>query len=211
MNHQSKFIVKSEIVNRAPFYLPASFMNYNNEEFPEDISILIQKCEETIVNINLRFATLDCLVVKDLYIENTSNRCNDFLNKLQVTCNTKLNEKVKRKNELQGLYVFGEMNEDGKITPIYVGISRTIFRRLRQHVWGKNHNETSFSYLKAKHFKEYKGERKDLPYELLNVEKEKIKNYRLFIIPEINHFDMYFMEVYIAGRLKTYWNSFKTH
>lgn len=190
-------------------------MNYKEEEeekFPENMNQLIQKCEHTILEINERFASQNCLIVKDLYIGNTNNRCNDFLEKLQVTCNSKLNKKVKNKNEVQGLYVFGEFNKEyGKIIPIYIGISRTIIRRLRQHVWGKNHNEATFAYLKAKTRLGHNKGRLDLSLKELESEQGEIKNYHLMVIPEENHYDMYFMEVYIAGRLKTKWNSFKTH
>lgn len=186
-------------------------LNYNQETFPESIDQLIVKCEETIVFINEYFANPNCLVVKDLYKENTSERNIDFLEKLAISCNAKLHKKVKSQNELQGLYVFGELNEDGKINPVYVGISRTVFRRLYQHTWGTKHNETSLSYLKAKHFNNFVGKRADLPLELLKIQQEKIKNYRLVVIPETNHYDLYFMEVYISGRLKTKWNSYKTH
>ena len=75
----------------------------------------------------------------------------------------------------------------------------------------KAHNETSYSYLKANHFTNYKGNRKELPSADLYLQQEKIKNYRLIVIPEPNDYDLYFMEVYIAGKLKTKWNSFKTH
>ena len=184
-------------------------MNYKKEEFPVDINKLIQKCEDTISILEDHFANKDCLIVNDLYIESTSNRCNDFLEKLQVTCNNKLHEKVKNENELQGLYVFGEFNkENGKIIPVYIGISRTIIRRLRQHVWGKNHNEATFAYLKARNNKKYNDDSK---HEFIKLEQEEIKKYHFMVIPEKNYYDMYFMEVYIAGKLKIYWNSFKTH
>ena len=186
-------------------------MNYNLEPFPTDITLLIQKCEIIILKIQERFSSPECLVVKDLYHSDKGHKQKDFIQKLQVVCNNKKDNKSKKDNEVKGLYVFGEANQNGIIEPIYIGISRTVFRRLYQHTWGTMHNETTFSYLKAKHFSGYNGLRKDLPNELLTKQQEKIKNYRLVVIPEINDYDMYFMEVYIAGRLKTKWNSFKTH
>lgn len=103
---------------------------------------------------------------------------------MQVIPNNKLNPKNKDNNELTGLYVFGELNEKGTIDPIYVGISRTVFRRLYQHTWGKKHNETSFSYLKAKQQTSHKGSRIELPLADLYFQQEKIKNYRLVVIAE---------------------------
>lgn len=184
-------------------------MNYNKENFPININELIQKCEKTIITINERFAKKDCLVIKDLYVENTSQRSIDFLDKLQVSINTDENDSVK--NEVKGLYIFGEQNEKGEIKPIYIGISRTVFRRLRQHVWGNKHNEATLAYLKAKKRIDHNKGRLELAPEKLKEEQEEIKKYHLIVIPETNYYDMYFMEVYIAGRLKTLWNSFKTH
>lgn len=186
-------------------------MNYNQEPFPVDINELIQKCEAVILKIEDRFLNPECLIVKDLYQPDKGHKQKDFIQKLQVTCNNKLNSKSENNNELKGLYVFGEVNDNGKVEPIYVGISRTVFRRLYQHTWGKMHNETSFSYLKAKHYTNHKGNRSQLPLADLYLQQEKIKNYRLIVIAEPNDYDLYFMEVYIAGKLKTKWNSFKTH
>lgn len=186
-------------------------MNYNQEPFPSDITELIHKCDIVIIKIQESFSSPECLIVKDLYKLDKSHKQKDFILKLQVNCNTKLNSKSKKFDEVKGLYVFGELNEIGHIVPIYVGISRTIFRRLYQHTWGKKHNETSFSYLKAKHFSQHTGKRIDLGEELLKEQQAKIKKYRLIVIPEMNDYDLYFMEVYIAGKLKTKWNSFKTH
>lgn len=186
-------------------------MNYNHEPFPSDITQLIQKCDAVILKIEESFSNPECIIVKDLYLLDKGHKQKDFIQKLQVVCNNKLNNKSKRLDEIKGLYVFGELNQDDIVEPIYVGISRTVLRRLYQHTWGKLHNETSFSYLKAKHFSKYDGIRKDLPGELLREQQEKIKNYYLIVIPEMNDYDLYFMEVYIAGKLKTKWNSFKTH
>ncbi len=186
-------------------------MNYNQEPFPEDINLLIQKCEAIILEIQEHFSSPECLIVKDLYKQDKGHKQKDFIQKLQVVCNNKLKKTSKKEDEVKGLYVFGELQENEKIKPIYVGISRTVFRRLYQHTWGKKHNETSFSYLKAKHFNNYNGKRADLPSKLLEKQQEKIKNYRIVVIPEINDYDLYFMEVYISGKLKTKWNSFKTH
>lgn len=186
-------------------------MNYNKEPFPADITLLIQKCNAVILKIQESFSSPECLIVKDLYKSDKGHKQKDFIQKLKVACNNSLNNNSKKENEVKGLYVFGELNKIGKVEAIYVGISRTVFRRLYQHTWGKKHNETSFSYLKAKHYSGYVGKREFLSIELLKEQQEKIKNYRLIVIPELNDYDLYFMEVYIAGKLKTKWNSFKTH
>lgn len=186
-------------------------MNYNEELFPVNIADLIEKCEKVISEIQTCFSNPDCLTVKELYHCDKGHKQKDFISKLRVTCNGKLGKNSKKLDEVKGLYVFGEHQENKVIAPIYVGISRTVFRRLYQHTWGTKHNETSFSYLKAKHFSGHTGLRNELPFELLKIQQEKIKNYCLIVIPVEHDYDLYFMEVYIAGRLKTKWNSFKTH
>ncbi|MFC6269614.1 hypothetical protein [Frigoriflavimonas asaccharolytica] len=78
-------------------------MNYK-EEFPADINILIQKCESTILEIEKRFLNSNCLIVKELYHSEKNKRQIDFLKKLQITCNNKLNSE--NKNELKGFNEF---------------------------------------------------------------------------------------------------------
>lgn len=46
------------------------------------------------------------------------------------------------RDDFKGLYVF---YEDDK--PIYVGISKNVLKRLRQHVKCEKQNESSFAYL----------------------------------------------------------------
>lgn len=186
-------------------------MNYRNEKFPENFELLIQKCEKTVSIVLERLNDINCILVKELYHENKGKKQINFLEKLNIECNTKLDKKYVNDNELQGLYIFGEVDNNKNVKPVYVGISRTVFRRLYQHTWGTKHNETSLSYLKAKHFNNYRGKRQDLPKAMLREQQNKIKNYRVVVIPELNHYDLYFMEVYLAGKLKAFWNSFKTH
>ena len=180
----------------------------NLELFPADINVLIQKCENTIVLIKERFANPNCLLVKELYNIENNARQKDFITKLQINCNTKLNSEIN--NELKGIYVFSEMI-NGNIVPVYIGISRTVFRRLRQHTFGTNINSATLAHLKAKERLGLGKISETLIKLELQVGQEKIKNYRLVVIPEMNDYDLYFMEVYIAGKLKTKWNNFKTH
>ncbi|WP_338839668.1 hypothetical protein [Flavobacterium ginsenosidimutans] len=186
-------------------------MNYANEKFPEDINILIQKCEEVITTIQQKFLDKECVIVKDLYHPKKGKRQIDFVQKLQLNCNAKLSLKNKINNEVKGLYVFGEIDNSGAVKPVYVGISRTVFRRLYQHLWGTKHNEASFAYLMAKNRLNHRQHRSALNQEELFSEQQKMKNFRLVVIPEDLEYDLYFMEIYISGRLKTKWNSFKTH
>lgn len=184
--------------------------NYKGEPYPNDIKDLIEKCEKHVDYINQNFKSL--CYNRDLYRKsnNQNARVPDFLEILNVNCNTKLKGTEKSLNEVKGLYVFGEVKGD-VVVPVYVGISGTIFRRLYQHNHGNKHNETTLSYLMAKFEYGYNGSRKELPLKMLKEQQKKIRNYKVLVISEHNDFDLYFMEVYLAGCLRTKWNSFKTH
>lgn len=63
----------------------------------------------------------------------------------------------------------------------------------------------------AKDFIKYSGKREAMEVEEWKKKQQELRDYRVLIIPESNDYDLYFMEVYIAGRLKTKWNSFRTN
>jgi hypothetical protein len=95
-----------------------------------------------------------------------------------------------------------------------VGISRSVFRRLKQHAWGKKHNECSLAYLKTKHNFEIDNieiSRATITNEDMLPAKNIIQNYKVVLIPVKKDYDLYFLEIAIAGILKTKWNSFRTH
>ena len=176
-----------------------------------EFDALLKKCEDAVVLIQHRFSDSNCLRIHQLHEEHSGKRHKDFLEKLKITANAKLKLHNKANNELKGLYIFGEMNTDHQIEPIYIGISRSIFRRLLQHSRRSNHNQASLAYLQAKTKSGHITGRMELDLAKLKTEQELIKNYFLVVIPEVEDYDLYFMEVYIAGRLQTKWNSFKTH
>ncbi len=120
----------------------------------------------------------------------------------------------RKKNEVKGLYIFYEDNK-----PAYVGISRTILKRMKNHFRGTTHFEATLVYLMLRYEHDekhglYTGERKDFPrFETHRVSKqqEMIDTWKISIIPELDNYKMYFFEIYLACHLGTYWNSFETH
>lgn len=189
--------------------------NYWREPYPLSLAELTVKCDKAIDKIHEILSNTNCAVLDNFYSVNNSNqhieRQVSVFEAQGYYPNAKLSPIVKTNNELKGLYVFAETPPDKTISPCYVGISGTIFRRLKQHGWYKLHNEATLAYLKASSKTEYKGERKDLEYPKIEEQQKIIRQYKVAIIPEVNDYDLYFMEVYIAGKLKTLWNSFKTH
>jgi len=186
-------------------------MELLEESFPKDIDQLIRKCEEAILLVKEKLADKNCPYIKDLYLLERGHRQKDFLRKLNIQCNSFLNKNNLIKNEVKGLYVFASESIEGNWEPIYLGISRTVFRRLYQHVWGKKHNEATLAFIMAKQRLLHVEKRNTLLISELIKEQAFIKNLKLVIVPEENDYALYFMEVYMAGRLKSKWNSFRTH
>ncbi len=123
-------------------------------------------------------------------------------------------KEIGENNDLKGLYIF---YEDDK--PIYVGISRCILKRLKNHFLGKVHNEATLVYLmlRDKHDQihgVYTGVRLELKIFKEERESEQAKmrkNWKIAIIPEEDSYKMHFFEIYLSCYLKTKWNSFETH
>lgn len=177
--------------------------NYKKESYPEDISVLLSYADEIAGNILVDLNNKNAKRVGDLYTEINGKI---IRNKKQFE---ELGYAPNESNEFKGLYIFGE-EQNGKVIPVYVGISRTVFRRLRQHTFGKNHNQCSLAYLKTKHQKA-EITRKTVTNEDMLPAKKIIQNYKVALIEVQNDYDLYFLEVVLAGKFKTKWNSFKTH
>ena len=114
------------------------------------------------------------------------------------------------------MYIFGE-EIDGKVTPVYIGISRSIYKRLRNHAFGKTSNTCTLAYLMAKHKYKTTNSIDKVAKSIIENEthlapqKAIIQNYKVVLIPVEKDYDLYFLEIAIAGILKTKWNSFRTH
>lgn len=187
-------------------------MNAWNEPYPITINDLIQKCDRTVDSILSTLEGGEVKTLSDFYKseKNETRRLKKVFENVGYKPNTKLSAKAKENNEIKGLYVFAEVL-DNRTMPRYVGISGSIFRRLKQHGWGKLDNEATLAYLQAARRLQHTDARKHLPYAEILAQQNIIRQYKVVIIPEIIDFDLYFMEVYIAGKLKTTWNSFRTH
>lgn len=115
-----------------------------------------------------------------------------------------------------GVYFFYDTEQE-KI--VYVGISRKIKFRLQQHTNHKSSNSASLAYLMAKN--ELKNPQvkniKDCFEKANNVEncrnkhQNKIKQFKVAFVEIENNFELALFEIYAAIKLKSYWNSFKTH
>ena len=127
----------------------------------------------------------------------------------------KIVQSLKPKNEVKGIYIFYENDQ-----PIYVGISRKIIQRLRNHFSGQSHNEASLVYLilRNKHDNSekglYMGNRAELPEfksERKSFQAKMINEWKVAILPISDNYALYTTEVLLACELQTKWNSFQTH
>lgn len=134
-------------------------MNYKEEEYPKNLNLILEKANDISSNILKKLNHKECPTIADLSVEmpKTSGLKPEFSIRRNVKLFNELgyvpnieSGKVSSNNEFKGLYIFGEL-VNNKIVPVYIGISRTVYRRLRQHGFGKLHNECSLAYLMAKH------------------------------------------------------------
>lgn len=181
-------------------------MNIWNEPYPSNLNSLILKCETQGTALNEKLDDVRCKTLGELYSGTTKIiRNKEAFEQLGYRPN------VKEKNELKGLYVFGDVTRGVKVIPVYVGISRSIYRRLRQHGWGKLHNQATLAHAMASLKHGHKGERKALQFDKIEERQMIIRKYRVAILPEEYDYDLYFMEVYLSAKWKTLWNTFRTH
>lgn len=158
-------------------------MNYKKEKYPKKIEDVITKSKKTIANLKFK----DAVRLKDIYSDKS------------------LREKI---TSGSGLYIFVEKGK-----PVYVGISRNVKFRLKQHGWGKIHNHATLAFLITEHELGYTTKKSKLSYEQVKSTQERLRNCGVITVavPEDDPFLLYFMEVYISGHLKTKWNTFRTH
>ena len=184
-------------------------LNYLEERIPS-IETLQKKAEEVLNSVSIR----EKYAFNELFQRQDSGeyyRNNVLFN--EVGYNTKSKKERKENNEIKGIYLFFEDN-----IPVYVGISRGILRRLKNHFLGKSHFDASLAYLIArdkydKEIEVYMGERSKFPFDkyVPAIQSEMIENWTISIIPTLDSYEMYFIEFYLACELKTKWNTFETH
>lgn len=146
------------------------------------------------------------------------------------------NMKAKKHTDFEGLYAFAELTASKEVEEKewvfrYVGISRNVMTRLKQHSWGNESNTATLAHLIAKQQELTDEEReiysrkkkaeamlKNQIIEKLEASRKSIrdnsvKQYKVvvFRLEDGRDYSMYFHEVAVAGILRCYWNSFRTH
>jgi hypothetical protein len=117
-----------------------------------------------------------------------------------------------RTNDFSGCYV---LTRRGK--PFYVGISRSIVARLRQHGIGKTHFDASLAYRmackKAPHKMTRNEAMKNPGFQKQFQEAQRqLHGSSVAFIEIVNPLELYVFEAYCAIELNTSkWNTFRTH
>jgi hypothetical protein len=114
--------------------------------------------------------------------------------------------------DFSGCYVFLEQER-----PIYVGISRKVLSRLRQHIRGKTHFDASLAYAIAQRRVPTAGGRAAAMatprfHAAFTEAQRYISELHVAFVPIENPLELYVFEAYAALSLRTHeWNTFRTH
>lgn len=198
--------------------------NYEHHDLlsPEKLAKLVN---DNINRLSQRIKEGKIIQVSELIIENkTTPSIKKFL--IEVC---KFHD-----NEYSGLYMFYNPNEM-KIEKkgLYVGISRNLVVRLKDHILGGDPSVASFAVLIARekdkeldHYfssHAYKSKKSEKEIEEMKIWKDKLKKnveniqlnemngFYLTAIPIDNFQELHATEPFVAGAFQCKYNSFKTH
>ena len=102
-------------------------------------------------------------------------------------------------------------------TPIYVGISRTVIARLRQHVFGKTQSDASLAYRMAVKQYPHRVTRSQAMQDTafksaFDIAQNYLRSLKCATIAIDNPLELYLFEAFCAMELDTsVWNTFMTH
>ena len=119
---------------------------------------------------------------------------------------------LRRGEDFSGCYVLLHESK-----PFYVGISRSVIQRLRQHVTGTTHFDASLAYLMASSKTGHKMKREDAMKDAIfrtafDEARSLLKDCTVAFIEIANPLELYLFEAYCAMELDTCaWNTFRTH
>lgn len=120
--------------------------------------------------------------------------------------------KLGRGGDFSGCYVLLDER-----VPVYVGISRGVIARLRQHVFGNTHFDASLAYRMAERTLPHERTRGDamadpLFAETFKKKRDYLRTLSAATVEISNPLELYLFEVYASMEYDTSeWNSFQTH
>lgn len=183
-------------------------MNYKNEKYPVDIRELNEEIYREILLLDKSLAERAFKISDFFTITDNKKKVNQDIVKINVN----------NKNEIKGLYIFS-VQQDNMLKPLYVGISQTIIRRLKQHFFGEYHNQSTLVYIqskekyKIKNQREFTDKRDNFPYDDYRDEIQQFmrEHYYINVVPINDNFKLSLMEINCACFWHTKYNTFETH
>ncbi len=189
--------------------------NFLGEFFPEAIETFIDNSKKKIPD----FKSLNLYKFSELFQEGSGESPWYQLKEDVIEREKLFTPDVEKEVKYKGIYGFFEVGNSQQ-QAVYFGISKNIFKRIKQHIFGKSHYEASLVYLQCldeynrNNKDEYSGTRDQFPNfsERRRVFQEKmISSWKILVLPLQNEFEIYFLEFYLACKYKAKWNSFRTH
>ena len=119
---------------------------------------------------------------------------------------------LERSADFPGCYVFVDA-----LKPVYVGISRTVVKRLVQHLNADSHYSASLVYRMAyddfpHEMKRDQAMKDDQFRRVFFAARERLRRMKVATVEVHNDLELYLFEVYAAMLLDTSaWNTFRTH
>ena len=192
--------------------IAAREVNYKDEKF-SDFAGLIKKLDENIDDLRSRLKSENRLLsVNQLFDENIrkGKRLVDHDVFCEMTDFTR--SKTKKENKYQGVYVFCKKLQD-EMYPVYLGISKNIAQRLRGHLFNTDKGTTTWFYLMArrKNGNRPYADNQSASEAIVKIRDQWIDELKVMAYPVEGNYEMALAEIYMASKLKVYWNSFETH
>jgi len=180
--------------------------NYKEEAFPLEKLTSIDEFEIVLKNIKDNFNNNN--VVSAQEIINASSEKNGIKTLFRKTFG--------EIETTKGVYVYAEKLDNNGFRPIYVGISKSIVERKRQHLVRTDKGTATLALKIARHVGHISDEEENkerVTGAIKTVQDEYLKNLWITIhpYPDTSNFLLPMLEIYLAIKLKTYWNTFETH
>ncbi|MDB4655646.1 hypothetical protein OAE48_02255 [Flavobacteriales bacterium] len=194
--------------------------NYKSEQF-HDMDSLDTLLHGIVKQIKQNFKDGISLPVSTFNRGKSREKLAEFIGSIHENHNTHLSKKTDSK-DFPGLYIFAERKDD-KLETAYVGISRMVIQRLKQHTSYSDKSSATWAYLMAKFPNGEKvpvTDKKDavqfkdkdaLTAKIKEQQVEMAKKYVVTYYPMDDNFLLHLAEPYVACALSAYWNSFETH
>jgi hypothetical protein len=187
--------------------------NYKGEQYPRNLNA-IYKDFEVAAKIIEKFFKANPIKIKEIAKEENGQI---ILNKDLMIKKFKLENYIKSSEnygrDLKGIYVFADIDNAGKIEYKYVGISRSLFKRVKDHGFGKTKYMATLANLMAKHYynEEYGSKEGFELKNHLHKSQSEIKNWYIALYPIDCNFELHMIEPHLSYHWKSYWNTFETH